>query len=39
MILVIVCANEAALRLYKKYKFVEGWRRITHTWKRDEFTL
>ena len=31
--LAVDSANETALRLYEKYDFVKGWRRITHAWK------
>ncbi len=32
MSLVVDIANEAALRLYEKHRFVKGWKRITHAW-------
>jgi len=35
MSLVVDSANEAALKLYEKYKFAKGWQRITHAWKED----
>lgn len=35
MSLVVDSANEAALKLYEKYNFVSGWKRITHAWKKE----
>ena len=34
MSLVVDSDNEAALKLYEKYNFIKGWRRITHAWKK-----
>ncbi|OLS32231.1 MAG: Mycothiol acetyltransferase [Candidatus Heimdallarchaeota archaeon AB_125] len=35
MSLVVDSANEAALKLYEKYNFISGWKRITHAWKNE----
>ena len=35
MSLVVDTANEAAVKLYEKYNFVQGWKRITHAWKKN----
>ena len=35
MSLVVDSANEAALKLYEKYNFVKGWKRVTHAWKKE----
>ena len=35
MSLVVDSSNEAAVKLYEKYHFVKGWRRITHAWKKE----
>ena len=35
MSLVVDTANEAAVKLYEKYNFVQGWKRITHSWKKN----
>ncbi len=34
MSLVVDSANEAAFKLYEKNHFVQGWKRITHAWKK-----
>ena len=35
MSLVVDSANEVALKLYEKYNFVPGWKRVTHAWKKE----
>ena len=35
MSLVVDSANEAAVKLYEKHHFVQGWKRITHAWKKE----
>ncbi|MCE7747962.1 MAG: GNAT family N-acetyltransferase [Candidatus Heimdallarchaeota archaeon] len=35
MSLAVDTANEAALKLYEKYNFISGWKRITHAWKKE----
>ena len=35
MSLVVDSANKAALKLYEKYHFVQGWKRVTHVWKKE----
>ena len=35
MSLSVDTANAAALNLYEKFNFVKGWKRVTHTWKRE----
>ncbi len=35
MSLAVDSANEAALKLYEKYNFVQGWERVTHAWKKE----
>jgi len=39
MSLVVDSANEAALKLYEKYHFIKGWRRITHAWKKGDLAV
>ncbi|MHA1219954.1 MAG: GNAT family N-acetyltransferase [Candidatus Heimdallarchaeaceae archaeon] len=39
MSLVVDSANEAALKLYEKYNFIKGWRRITYAWKKEHFAV
>jgi ribosomal protein S18 acetylase RimI-like enzyme len=34
MSLTVDSVNKTALRLYEKYLFVKGWKRVTHTWKK-----
>lgn len=33
MSLAVDSANERAVKLYEKFNFIKGWRRITHAWK------
>ncbi len=36
MSLVVDIANVAALKLYEKFSFEQGWKRITHAWKEEK---
>ncbi|MHA2256165.1 MAG: GNAT family N-acetyltransferase [Candidatus Heimdallarchaeaceae archaeon] len=36
MSLVVDNANEVALKLYEKFNFVKGWKRVTHAWKKEK---